>query len=93
MMAAPCSGLPQDGPKTSRPAADRHHPTGSPQTGRKYGLRAAIDAYCRSCAYDQHDAGTWRQQVGRCACSDCPLWVHRPMPTAGAPAGLEVADG
>lgn len=43
-------------------------------------FRKAVDAMCRRCSYDPLDIGTWRQQVGRCADSDCPLHPLRPMP-------------
>lgn len=40
----------------------------------------AINAYCRSCIHDPGAAGTWREQVGVCACVDCPLWKFRALP-------------
>ena len=40
----------------------------------------AIEAMCKECSYDELDEGTWRQQIGRCEITDCPLWVYRPMP-------------
>jgi len=40
----------------------------------------AIEAKCRECSYDELDAGTWRQQIGRCEITNYPLWVYRPMP-------------
>ena len=41
-------------------------------------LRAAINAMCRSCIYDQYSAGNWRQQVTECTAHACPLYPHRP---------------
>lgn len=40
-------------------------------------LRAAIDAKCRDCIFDEHAPGRWRQQVSACACTKCALWPHR----------------
>ena len=48
---------------------------------RRLSLRAAIDAKCKSCIYDQGHGGTWREQVGECGSSNCPLHPVRPMPT------------
>src|SRR5688572_15158463 len=46
-------------------------------------LRAAVDAKCRDCIYDQEAPGTWREQVAQCSCARCPLWPHRPAPSGG----------
>ena len=43
------------------------------------GMRAAIDAKCKDCIYDEYEAGTWRKQVEECPCLDCPLYPHRPV--------------
>jgi hypothetical protein len=43
-------------------------------------LRRAIDAKCRDRIFDPAMPGTWREQVAQCACTDCPLWPHRPAP-------------
>lgn len=40
----------------------------------------AIAAKCRDCIHDPEAAGTWREQVGACACTGCPLWRFRPLP-------------
>jgi hypothetical protein len=50
----------------------------------KPSLRRAIDEKCRSCTYDPLSGlGTWRQQVGSCHISDCPLHSVRPQPRTG----------
>ncbi len=47
-------------------------------------LRKAIDATCKSCIYDELSGlGTWREQIARCTCTDCPLWPVRTGPEAG----------
>ena len=45
-------------------------------------LRTAINEKCRECTYDPADRGTWRQQVGACTVSSCPLHLVRPMPAS-----------
>jgi len=45
----------------------------------KPGLRGRINAMCISCAYEQSNGGTWRQQVRDCTVKDCPLWEVRPL--------------
>ena len=47
---------------------------------RKRGLRGKIIAKCIDCSYDSLDTGTWRQQVEKCGCPDCPLYNVRPLP-------------
>jgi hypothetical protein len=45
----------------------------------KPGMRGRVNAMCVSCIYDPKSGlGTWRQQVGLCACNDCPLFDIRP---------------
>ncbi len=46
-------------------------------------LRAAIDAKCRDCIYDQQSPGTWREQVAACTATECSLWPRRTAATAG----------
>lgn len=47
-------------------------------------LRQAIDAKCKDCIYDETSGlGTWREQVARCTCVDCPLWPIRTGPSSG----------
>lgn len=46
--------------------------------GRKISLRAAINRFCRSCIVDDREPIGWRQQVGACTASTCPLWAVRP---------------
>lgn len=41
-------------------------------------LRKAIDAHCKSCIYDEIEPGRWKQQVGACTVTKCPLWPVRP---------------
>lgn len=43
----------------------------------------AINGMCRSCTYDPHQPGTWRQQVAACSVIACPLWPVRPAPSSG----------
>lgn len=43
-------------------------------------LRDAIDAQCKGCIYDPISPGTWREQVGCCSSSNCPLHSVRPLP-------------
>ena len=40
----------------------------------------AIDAFCKSCIYDDEEDGTWRQQVKACDIQSCALHRYRPMP-------------
>ena len=40
-------------------------------------LRAAINAKCRDCIYDEGAAGSAAVQIELCACYDCPLWPVR----------------
>jgi len=47
-------------------------------------LRAAIDAKCKDCIYDDASGlGTWREQIARCTCVDCPIWPIRTGPSSG----------
>ena len=42
-------------------------------------LRQAINQKCRECIYDPIGGdGNWRQQVGACTSSICPLYPDRP---------------
>lgn len=52
---------------------------------------AAITAMCRQCIVDPHAHGTWREQVGACTNTACPLWKFRPLP-ANAPDWLRARD-
>lgn len=56
--------------KAHGPCRAKHSPTRA----------QAIAAYCRECIHDPGAAGTWREQVAVCGCSDCPLWTFRPLP-------------
>jgi len=42
-------------------------------------MRAAINAKCKDCIYDECGVGNWRQQVTACTAKECPLWLLRPM--------------
>lgn len=42
-------------------------------------LKAAVNAYCKSCVYDQAEPGTWREQVENCGVTACELYAVRPM--------------
>jgi len=60
-------------------------------------LRAAINAMCKDCIYDDQDSGTWRQQVTACIFRKCPLWPIRPLakgqnPAANASNEAETGD-
>ena len=44
-------------------------------------LRKAINQHCKSCAYDDLAAGTWRQQVTLCGVKSCALYDVRPKST------------
>jgi hypothetical protein len=53
-------------------------------------LRVAIDAMCKSCLYDPGNGnGGWREQVGGCSSSNCPLHPVRPLPVKGRKRGEE----
>lgn len=43
-------------------------------------LRAAIDAHCKQCTFDELEPGRWRQQVEACGVMRCPLYAVRPVP-------------
>ncbi len=45
-------------------------------------LKQCIADKCKDCTYDQHDVGTWRDQVERCNIRSCALWPVRPMTVA-----------
>jgi hypothetical protein len=42
--------------------------------------RAAVDAHCKSCVYEQGGVGTWRAQVKSCTTTSCKLFSVRPLP-------------
>jgi len=41
-------------------------------------LRAAINAKCKDCIYDDQAPGRWREQVSACHIVSCPLYPVRP---------------
>ena len=45
----------------------------------------AINAFCKSCNYDEYDKGNWRQQVASCTMRDCALYAYRPISTPKKP--------
>lgn len=47
-------------------------------------MRAAINAKCKDCIYDDCAPGNWRQQVAACTISACSLWPYRPRSKSGA---------
>lgn len=55
---------------------------------KKVGLRAAIDAFCKSCIFDPRGGGgSWRQQVEACTAPECPLYPVRPVSSGKGPSG------
>jgi len=53
-------------------------------------LRAAINAMCRSCIYDERPGnGNWRQQVSACTAHHCPLFPVRPQTSGSGRAIFE----
>lgn len=48
---------------------------------KKRSMRAAINAYCKECTYDDafKGGGTWREQVEACTVTKCPLYEFRPV--------------
>ena len=42
-------------------------------------LRGAINNKCRSCIFDEANAGSWLVQGTLCSCKDCPLYGVRPV--------------
>ena len=47
--------------------------------------KQAVDDHCKSCLYDQHAAGNWRQQVTLCSVTHCHLHAIRPTSRAPIP--------
>ena len=43
----------------------------------KCDLRSIINAKCCDCIYDPEKPGNWREQVGDCIESNCPLYERR----------------
>jgi hypothetical protein len=44
--------------------------------------KTSVENFCKDCAYDETEPGSWRKQVEECGCSDCPLWEVRPKTMA-----------
>ena len=57
-------------------------------------LRAAINAKCRDCLYDEQAAGSAAVQIELCACFTCPLWPVRRVRAEGvrSPYSAPVCD-
>jgi len=51
-------------------------------------LRAAINAMCKSCAYDPLDYGTCAQQIACCTNRTCELYSKRPITSKAIPIEL-----
>ena len=51
-------------------------------------LRAAINAMCKSCAYDPLDYGTCAQQIACCTNRNCELYSKRPITSKAIPIEL-----
>lgn len=52
---------------------------GPPEGVKKRSMRAAINEMCKSCIWDIHSPGNWRQQCTACAVTKCPLYDFRPV--------------
>lgn len=55
---------------------------------RRASLRGPVNAFCRSCIFDPHAPGGWKQQVHLCSCYTCPLWPVRPRSDSEIPQRL-----
>jgi hypothetical protein len=55
-------------------------------------MRAAINAMCKGCIYDPAEPGNWRQQVGACQITGCPLWPLRPTSQSGQRTANSAAE-
>lgn len=49
-------------------------------------LRKSINEFCKSCIYDKHAEGAWREQVARCTSYKCALYAVRPVTYKGRKA-------
>ena len=61
----------------------------------KHSLRAAINAHCKSCGYDDtrnNGMGAWREQITDCPVTKCELWSVRPMSKPKKKPLAEVAE-
>ena len=50
--------------------------------------RKAINLNCKSCAYDDLAASTWRHQVTLCSVKSCALYDVRPKSTRPSPESV-----
>lgn len=55
-------------------------------------MRAAINAKCRDCIYDENEPGNWRQQVTACTSDDCALFLLRPMSESRPKSGHQSTE-
>ena len=60
---------------------------------KRNSLRGAINNKCRSCIFDEANAGSWLVQVTLCSCKDCPLYSVRPITKSPIPEGTLEAYG
>ena len=60
---------------------------------KRNSLRRAINNKCRSCIFDEANAGSWLVQVTLCSCKDCPLYEVRPVTKSPIPEGTLKAYG
>lgn len=53
----------------------------TPEGKKRKSMRAAINAYCKDCTYDDEfkGGGTWREQTQACTITKCALWEFRPV--------------
>lgn len=47
---------------------------------RSPGLRAAINAHCVQCIYDEHEKGSYKHQIACCSVIACALHSYRCRP-------------
>ena len=59
----------------------------------KVSLRKSINEFCKSCIYDKHADGAWREQVTRCTSYNCSLYPVRPVTKAGRKAAKTINLG
>ena len=51
-------------------------------------FRARINKNCKSCIYDPHAAGTWRQQTTLCPAINCPFHEVQPVTESKIPVAV-----
>lgn len=45
----------------------------------RFPYKPAVEAFCKSCVYDELALGTWRHQTAACRVTHCALWGGRPV--------------